>query len=314
MREYPYYTLDVFTDRPFAGNPLAVFPHAEGLEGEAMQRIARELNLSETVFVLPPETPSGTRRVRIFTPGREVPFAGHPTVGTAFFLVAEGLVPLEGDEVTVVLEEGVGPVPVKVTAREGRVTAAELTTAAAPREVPVPWSAPELGALVSLPAEAVGMDGAALGVRGELLPAFASAGLAFLVLPVRSLEHAEAAALDSGVWARLLPPGSESRMVYVVAPGGRGDGVDAHVRMFGPDVGVPEDPATGSAAAALGGYLGFRAPDGEHRWTLEQGLEMGRPSRLGLSVEVAGSVASRIRVGGAAVLMSRGLMRAPRGS
>ncbi|HSG49404.1 MAG TPA: PhzF family phenazine biosynthesis protein, partial [Longimicrobiales bacterium] len=256
----------------------------------------------------------GTRRVRIFTPGREVPFAGHPTVGTAFFLVAEGLVPLEGDEVTVVLEEEVGPVPVKVTAREGRVVAADLTAAAPPREVPVPWSVAESGALVSRPAEAVGMDGAAVGVRGELLPAFASAGLAFLVLPVRTLEQAEAAALDSGVWARLLPPGSESRMVYVVAPGGRGDGVDLHVRMFGPDVGVPEDPATGSAAAALGGYLGFRAADGEHRWTLEQGVEMGRPSRLGLSVEVAGSVASRIRVGGPAVLMSRGTMRVPEGS
>lgn len=319
--EYRYHTLDVFTDTPFAGNPLAVFPDAEGLTDDQMQRIARELNLSETVFAFPAVTPAGTRKVRIFTPGREVPFAGHPTVGTAFFLVASGLVPAEGPEVTVVLEEGVGPVPVRVTLEGGEPVSAELTAAAIPTEVPAPWSPAELGALVSLPADAVGMNGSGLGIPGRLagIPgrleaSFASAGLAFLVLPVRSLEDAEAAALDSAVWARLLPPGSESRMVYVVAPGGRGDGVDAHVRMFGPDVGVPEDPATGSAAAALGGYLGARAPQGTHRWILEQGVEMGRPSRLELTIVVEAGAAREIRVGGPSVLMSSGMMRVPEGS
>ena len=312
--EYRYHTLDVFTDTPFAGNPLAVFPEAEGLTDGQMQRIARELNLSETVFVLPAETPAGTRKVRIFTPGREVPFAGHPTVGTAFFLVASGHVPAEGGEVTVVLEEGVGPVPVRVTLQGGEPVSAELTAAAAPTEVAAPWGPAELGPLASLPADAVGMAGPGLGVPGRLEPAFASAGLAFLVLPVRSLEDAERAALDSAAWARLLPPGAESRMVYLVAPGGRGSGVDAHVRMFGPDVGVPEDPATGSAAAALGGYLGARAPDGTHAWILEQGVEMGRPSRLELTVEVEGGTAREIRVGGPSVLMSSGTMRVPEGS
>jgi len=312
--EYAYHTLDVFTDTPFAGNPLAVFPDARGLGETQMQRIARELNLSETVFVFPPETAEGTRRVRIFTPGREVPFAGHPTVGTAFLLVATGLVPAEDDEVTVVLEEGVGPVPVRVTTRGGRPVSAELTAAAPPREDPVAWDRESLGALVSLPGEAVGMDGGPLGVAGELLPAFASAGLAFLVLPVRTPDHARAAVLDSALWSRLLPEGAVSRMVYVVAPGDEGAGVDLHVRMFGPDVGVPEDPATGSAAAALGGYLGFRAPDGVHRWRLEQGVEMGRPSRLDLTVEVAGAAARSIRVAGPAVLMSRGVMTVPGGS
>lgn len=311
--EYAYQTLDVFTDRPFAGNPLAVFPDARGLSGAQMQRIARELNLSETVFVLPAETPAGTRRVRIFTPGREVPFAGHPTVGTAFFLVASGLVPLDGDEALVVLEEEVGPVPVRVTARNGRVVSAELTAAAEPREIPVAWDRETLGALISLPADAVGMDGGTVGAAGELEAAFASVGLAFLVLPVRTLAHAESAALDTAVWSRILPPGSESRMVYVVAPGGLGE-ADLHVRMFGPDVGVPEDPATGSAAAALGGYLGTRVPDGVHSWRLEQGVEMGRPSRLDLTVEVEGGAARAVRVAGPSVLMSRGVMQVPEGS
>ncbi len=306
--EYEYHTLDVFTDQPFAGNPLAVFPQAQGLTDGEMQTIAQELNLSETVFVFPPATPEGTRRVRIFTPGREVPFAGHPTVGTAFYLASAGVVEGSDGDHTVVLEEEVGPVPVRVTMRNGQPVAAELTAAGSPREVPLGWDAETIAALISLPAEVVGMEGSALGVRGRLEPAFTSVGLPFLIVPVRDLESAEAAVLDNTRWARELPEGSHSRMVYVVAPGGRGDGVDIHVRMFAPDAGVPEDPATGSAAAALGAYLGYRSADGERRWLIEQGLEMGRPSRLELRIEVEGGCASAVRVGGPAVLMSRGFL------
>lgn len=310
--EYTYHTLDVFTQVPFTGNPLAVFPDAQGLTDQEMQRIARELNLSETVFLFPPETPDGTRKVRIFTPGREVPFAGHPTVGTAFFLTATDAVRIQGDEVTLILEEKVGPVPVRVTLRDGSPVSAELTAAGPPRELPLGWDVAAAAALISLPPESVGIDGEKLGVRGRLEPAFASVGLAFLILPVRSLEAAEKAALNTVSWTKLLPPGSESRMVYVVAPGGRGEGVDLHVRMFAPDAGVPEDPATGSAAAALGAYLGYRAPDGEHTWTIEQGVEMGRPSRLELSITVEGAKATSVRVGGASVIMSTGVLTVPR--
>jgi trans-2,3-dihydro-3-hydroxyanthranilate isomerase len=306
--EYRYHTLDVFTDRPFAGNPLAVFPSAEGLEDAEMQAIALEMNLSETVFVFPPETGEGTRRIRIFTPGREVPFAGHPTVGTAFLLAASGAVGIRDGDETLVLEEQVGPVPVRVTMRNGQPVSAELTAAGRPREVPLAWDAERAASLVSLPPEVLGMDGAALGVRGTLEPAYASVGITYMILPVRDLAAPEAAVLDNTAWARHLPEGSESRMVYVVAPGGRGDGVDLHVRMFAPDAGVPEDPATGSAAAALGAYLGYRAPDGEHRWTIEQGLEMGRPSVLELGVTVQGGAAASVRVGGPSVLMCQGVM------
>jgi trans-2,3-dihydro-3-hydroxyanthranilate isomerase len=134
-------------------------------------------------------------------------------------------------------------------------------------------------------------------------------GLAFLVLPVASVLAAESASLDTAVWSRLLNRDSDSRMVYVVAPGGRGAGVDFHVRMFGPSVGVPEDAATGSAAAALGAYLGRRLPDGEYSFALEQGLEMGRPSQLSLGLHVQGGEATRVTVGGSCVLMSSGTMR-----
>lgn len=308
--DYPFHTLDVFTDTPFTGNPLAVFPDARGLTPDQMQRMALEMNLSESVFVLPAETPTGTRRVRIFTPGREVPFAGHPTVGTAFYLAASGAVELPPEGGVVVLEEEVGPVPVQVTSREGVPVSAELTAAEEAREAPAPAENPRLAALVSLPPDEVGAEGAR-GIAGRLEPAFASVGLPYLVVPVRNVEAAEGAALDSAVWRELLPPGAESRMVYVVAPGGRGEGVDFHVRMFAPDAGVPEDPATGSAAAALGAYLGSRVPDGESRWVLEQGLEMGRPSRLALRIEVEDGRAAVVRVAGAAVLMSRGVMPAP---
>jgi trans-2,3-dihydro-3-hydroxyanthranilate isomerase len=314
--DYSYHTLDVFTDRPFSGNPLAVFPEADGLSTEQMQAIARELNLSETVFVLPPTTVEGTRKVRIFTPGREVPFAGHPTVGTAFFLVASGAVEADGDEVTVVLEEQVGPVRVRVRCSDGVPVHAELTAAAPPREAPIIWNRETVGALVTLPEEAVGMPGQPLGAvgpdvaeDGRLTPAFASMGLAFLVLPVASVMAAESARLDSAVWSRLLNRDSDSQMVYLVAPGGRGEGVDFHVRMFGPSVGVPEDAATGSAAAALGAYLGRRLPDRDYAFTLEQGLEMGRPSRISLGLEVRDGIATRVTVGGSCVLMSSGSMR-----
>lgn len=314
--DYSYHTLDVFTDRPFSGNPLAVFPDAEGLTSEQMQAIARELNLSETVFVLPPTTVDGTRKVRIFTPGREVPFAGHPTVGTAFYLVASGAVPVTGDEVTVVLEEQVGPVVVRVRCQDGAPVHAELTAAAPPRETGVIWDRETAGALVSLPADAVGIPAGAIGgtgrgagADGRLEPAFASMGLAFLILPVTSVLAAETARLDSAVWASLLNRDSDSRMVYVVAPGGRGDGVDFHVRMFGPSVGVPEDAATGSAAAALGAYLGGRLPDGDYAFQVEQGLEMGRPSRISLGLRVVDGSAARVTVGGACVLMSSGNLR-----
>jgi len=302
--ELAFHTLDVFTDHVFGGNPLAVFPDGRGLGDAVMQRIAREMNLSETVFLFPPETDEGTRRVRIFTPGAEVPFAGHPTVGTAFFLAATGEVGLEGERTRIVLEEKVGPVPVEIRSENGRPVSTKLTAAVAPEYRDATFPDDQLASLLSLPHGAVGAEG--------LSAEFVSCGLPFLVVPVRDLEAARRSRLDPATWETLLAD-AWSRKVYVVCLEPEGAGVDVHVRMYAPGVGVPEDPATGSAAAALAGYLGKRAgvSEGSLRWRVEQGIEMGRPSLLEVEAELEGGRVVRAHVGGRSVMVSRGTMRVP---
>ncbi len=310
-----YHTLDVFTDRIFGGNPLAVFPDAASIPDTLLGSIARELNLSETVFVYPPDTPRGTRRVRIFTPGGEVPFAGHPTVGTAFFLAASGAVAAPaGAVLSIVLEEGVGPVSVEVAIEGGRPVSARLTAAVLPPDQPVAASREALAAMLSLRPDEIGHPGLP-GPTGSgaatraLEPAFASAGLPFLVVPLAGVEAVQRARLDVVARARALGADPVSTFVYVITPGGA-PGVDFHVRMFAPEIGVPEDPATGSAAAALGAYLGRRllAAEGEVAWRVEQGVEMGRPSLLDVDVRVAAGEPNRVRVGGRCVTVARGEM------
>ncbi|MBW3535010.1 MAG: PhzF family phenazine biosynthesis protein [Gemmatimonadetes bacterium] len=297
-----FHVLDVFTDRVFGGNPLGVFPDAASLDDALMQAIAREMNLSETVFLSPAATADGTRRVRIFTPAVEVPFAGHPTIGTAWFLVASGSVPVEGDTVTVRLDENVGRVPVEVTLEGGEPSFARFTTAVLPEHRPVEATDEELARLLSL-------EPADLGARG-LEPETVSTGLPYTIVPVRGRDALERCRLDLPTWDRLLRD-SDGHHVYVAAPDASGD-ADFRVRMFAPGSGVPEDPATGSAAAAFAGYLGRRqSGDGVHTWRLVQGVEMGRPSRLEAHAEVRGGEVVRVRVGGQAVHVSRGVMEVP---
>lgn len=297
-----FHTLDVFTDRTFGGNPLGVFLDATHLPGDLMQRIAREMNLSETVFLGPPEG-DGDARVRIFTPGREVPFAGHPTVGSAIFLAsALDDTPTQGTR-TLVLEENVGAVPVDVHFVDGDPVSARFTTAVLPEYHPSPLSLPELAGVVGLEER---------DLHPELAPEMVSCGLPFLVVPVASLEAIRRAVLDTVRWQRLVAP-LWAEHVYLVSMEAEGPGVDVHVRMFAPAVGVPEDPATGSAAAALGGYLskvdGSEA--GALRWTVEQGLEMGRPSLLQVEADRSGGTTTAVRVGGSAVFVSQGIMSVP---
>lgn len=300
MKSWHFHTWDVFSDRQFGGNPLAIFEDATGLTDAQMQSIAAELNLSETVFVFP-DAPDGGIPIRIFTPGREVPFAGHPTVGTACFLATSGRIGLTDGVGEGVLHEGVGPVPVRVRCPEGAPPFARLTTAVRPTVDPVSFDLDEA-------AEMLGLDPIDLEVdlEGEpALPAFASTGLAFLIVPVRDVAAAGRARLDARLRDQLLPDDAPSRMIYIVAPGG-GDGVDLHVRMFAPEIGVPEDPATGSAAAALGGYLGTRLAEGLHRRIIEQGVEMGRPSRIELEMDIREGRVAEIAVGGHAVPVTQG--------
>jgi trans-2,3-dihydro-3-hydroxyanthranilate isomerase len=268
-----------------------------------MQHIAREFNYSETTFVLPPELPSHTRRVRIFTPGGEVPFAGHPTVGTAHVLAAIGEVRLTGDVTPMIFEEGVGPVPVMVRAESGRPVFAQMSVAKLPEVGPPP---PPRAAL----AELLSIDEADL-LDGEWAPQAVSCGLPFLFVPLRSVEAVARARAKADLLEATLAA-YWTQMVFVFALGG--ERAEIHGRMFAPTIGVPEDPATGSACAALGGYLAARdtgARDGTRRWVVEQGVEMGRPSILELEVDREGGAVTGVRVGGQSVLVSEGAIEVP---
>jgi trans-2,3-dihydro-3-hydroxyanthranilate isomerase len=299
--QYGYATVDVFTSRRFAGNPLAVFPDARGLEPGQMPLIAKEFNLSETTFVLPPDDPRHTRRVRIFTPSHELPFAGHPTVGTAFALASLGLIPLAGDRTEVVFEEGVGPVPVAIFAREGQPVASQLTAVRLPEIGPRPPGRYAIAAALSLDASDF------LGSPYE--PEAVSCGIPFLFVPLRDRAAVARARLNRAEWERVL--GSYwAAEIFFFAFDPELPGSDLLGRMFAPRLGVLEDPATGAAVTALGGYLGSRDPreDGTFRWVIEQGFEMGRPSMLQLEIDKRDGRVAQIRVGGPSVFVSEGMM------
>jgi trans-2,3-dihydro-3-hydroxyanthranilate isomerase len=295
---YRYYTCDVFTERRFGGNPLAVLPEAGGLSGEQMQRIAREFNYSETTFVLPADDPAHTRRVRIFTPGAEIPFAGHPNVGTAFVLAAIGALPAGGETLQVVFEEAAGPVPVAIRYRDGHPVYCELT-------------APQALTLGATPP--VGAVAASLGLSPDTVltsthpPQVASAGLPFLVVELRDRTAlAEARVRHEEHAALMRSCGGEGLLLYTRDTGV--PGVDLRARMYAPLHGVAEDPATGSANLALAGLLAACAPeaDGTFAWRIAQGIEMGRPSLLEASATKHGGAVETVRIGGRSVLVCDG--------
>jgi trans-2,3-dihydro-3-hydroxyanthranilate isomerase len=297
-----FLTADVFTDRPFGGNPLAVFPDARGLSTAQMKAVTRELNLSETVFVLPPDNPAHTRRLRIFTPGRELPFAGHPTVGTAFVLAAIGEVPLTGDSTRIVFEEGVGPVPVLLRARGGSPVFSQLSAAQRPEVGPPPPPPADLAGILSLHPEDLAPD---------LAPQQVSCGIPFLILPLRDVGALGRARVRLDRWDAVFPQGGPE--LYLITRDPLLPGTEIRARMFAPSLGNIEDPATGAAVTALGGYLGLGDParDGDWQWTVHQGIEIGRPSLLELEVEKRGGEVTAVRVGGSSVLMSEGTMAIP---
>jgi trans-2,3-dihydro-3-hydroxyanthranilate isomerase len=291
-QSFSFHTCDVFTERRFGGNQLAVVPEASGLSDRQMQAIAREFNYSETTFVLPPSDPGHAARVRIFTPGREVPFAGHPTVGTAYVLASR--IPELARAERIVLEEGVGPVTVDLERDGAQLTRCIFTAPRLPQIGPKPPRRDDLAAMLGLPASHV-LDSAE----------FWSCGMEFLVIPLTSVDALQRCRLDMTVWAGLLG-GYQSKHVYPVARAGAA----WRVRMFAPDAGVPEDPATGSAAAAFAGWLAAYAPEASSRSevTLLQGEEIGRPSRIDLQMDRAGDRVLAVRVGGASVMVSQGTL------
>jgi trans-2,3-dihydro-3-hydroxyanthranilate isomerase len=299
-----YLTADVFTDRIFGGNQLAVFPDGKGLTSEQMQSTAREFNFSETVFVLPPDSPAHARRLRIFTPGAELPFAGHPTIGTAFILASIGELPLQEEWTRIVLEEGAGPVPVRLRAASKRPVFTQLTAPRLPEPGPPTPARADLAAMLSLRAEDLSEE--PNGPQGV------SCGLPYLFIPLKDRDGVRRARLRMEVWERVLKH-YWSPHPYVFALDPEFPGHDVRARMFGPAVGVAEDPATGSAASALGGYLGFRdrRDGGTLRYVVEQGFEMGRPSLLEIEVDKNKGAITEVRVGGSCVLVSEGTMEIP---
>ncbi|HYX91712.1 MAG TPA: PhzF family phenazine biosynthesis protein [Myxococcaceae bacterium] len=306
VSRFEYVTADVFTDRPFGGNPLAVFPDARGLPEALMQQVARELNLSETVFVLPPERPEHSRRLRIFTPAAELPFAGHPTVGTAAVLADIGVLgtPTDGP-IEIVLEEKVGPVAVRVERRAGAPTAAVLTAPRRPERGPLSIDRPQIAKVLGLPAAAL--------AEAPWAPAAYSAGVAFLFIPVRDAPALASATVDVGTWRDALA-NSWAPELYVLTMEDWQRGREIRARMFAPRMGNVEDPATGAAAAALPGFLASNQtlPDGRAQWTIRQGEEMGRASRIALEADIAAGRPTAVRVGGSSVMMSRGTLMLPR--
>ncbi len=302
---YPIHTLDVFTSEPLGGNPLAVVLDADHLDAPTMQRIAGELGLSETVFVLPPTDPrTALRRLRIFTPAVELPFAGHPTIGTAILLADLGFVPGEGSTLSFALEEQVGRVPLTVRRAPDDTLSAMLTAAKSPESGPPPPEAGVLAHMLGLSREAIVTTG--LGPRAY------SAGWPYVIVPLRDEVALARARLDLGSWKEHLA-NFWAPSLYLVVRGTGPDSARIRARMFGPALGIPEDPATGAAALDLIGYLvdQDRPGDGTHRWVVDQGVEMGRPSRLIIEADVAGRRVRAARLAGSARRMIDGTLRLP---
>ncbi|MDJ0931197.1 PhzF family phenazine biosynthesis protein [Breoghania sp.] len=297
----PYAILDVFTNQALAGNPLAVVLEADRLDDAAMQKIAAEFNLSETVFVFSARNPAHSASIRIFTPARELPFAGHPTVGTAILLASDRFGEVEkAQDAMVVLEEKVGPVRcgVKLTPK-----AAGFAEFDAPRiSKPVGIS---LGDKAEV-ATALNLNSVDIGFENHH-PSTFEAGVPFAFVPIGGLDALARARPNLAAWVDALGDGDHNN-AFLYCRDTRNHRTTFRARMFAPEMGITEDPATGSAAAAFAGVIRtFDKPtDGTHFIRVEQGFEMGRPSLIDLEIDIEGNELGAIRIGGQAVIVARG--------
>ena len=298
IMERPFFTLDVFTDQKLKGNPLAVVTECKGLSDNDLQNIAAEFNLPETVFIFPSEREGTQAKLRIFTPGRELPFAGHPTIGTAILLGS-----LNSQEEhfigELVLEEKAGLVPVSVKCAE-KTGEAEFISPGLPEKFESINNKNTIAAAISLQKEDIGF--------AYHIPCFAeAAGNKWLFIPVQNSETIKRAKVDLSYWEAAK---EDKKIVgcYVYTNECVSSDASYHARMFAPDVGVTEDPATGSAAATFPGCVAAfeNLPDGRYDWLIEQGYEMGRPSQIYVSVTMESSMIIEVRIGGKAVLLMSG--------
>ncbi len=294
---YKYYICDVFTDIRFGGNQLAVFPDATGLTDDQMQKIAREFNFSETTFIFPPEK-CYTRKVRIFTPASEVPFAGHPNIGTAFVLAFTGELVVGKKETQIVFEEKAGLVPLTLCYDKLETIWCELQ---APEDLSIgkSLSVSEIAAALSLPESDIVID--------THLPQVASVGLPFIFAELRDTSALQRAQANMSVLKKIAIPDSTSDIhIYTISK----DAFDIRTRMFAPLDGIPEDPATGSANCALAGLLAHHKNDisGTFEWKIAQGIEMGRPSVLMARAEKKAGKVIKTFIGGGCVMVSEGIL------
>jgi trans-2,3-dihydro-3-hydroxyanthranilate isomerase len=284
-----YVTADVFTETLFGGNPLAVVLDADGLSTEQMQAIAGEFNYSETTFVLPPDNPAHTAQVRIFTPGNELPFAGHPNVGTAYLLARHR----DGLPETLLFEEKAGLVPVRLLREQGAVVGAELT-APQPLSLKSEADPARVAAALSLAPSEI--------VTAGHKPVIASVGVPFLIVEIASRDALRRAKVAIGPFADLMPlDGADGIFFYTRDPGG--EDCDIQARMFSPLDGIGEDPATGSATASTAALIAKVAGTSTLDLRIHQGVDMGRPSRL-----IARIADGKTHVGGRCVPVMAGTL------
>jgi trans-2,3-dihydro-3-hydroxyanthranilate isomerase len=298
-----YVHLDVFTNQPFTGTQLAVFLDAAGIDEQRMLRIAKELALPETTFVLPPEAAATDVRVRIFTPSLELPMAGSPTVGTTFALAGAGRLRAGADKT--VLGLGIGPTTVGLEWGPGALRFAWMTQ-------PLPTLGPVIADTVAV--------AAAIGVRpsdlagGDLPVEIASSGVPFVYVPLKSRAAVDAASLDRAKLCALLRAVNlEEHPVFVFSPQPANDDATVYSRMFAPGFGIPEDPATGAASGPLGAYLlqhNTVSADTALRLVNLQGVRMRRPSRIYIALSSRAGILEEVRVGGEAVVVGDGTIRA----
>jgi trans-2,3-dihydro-3-hydroxyanthranilate isomerase len=298
MSRHDFYHVDVFTDRPFAGNQLAVFPDGRGLSAEQMQALAIEINFAETTFVLPPEDSANNFKVRIFTPGAELPMAGHPTVGTAYVLAREGKIRPSGGRAEVRFEEGVGPIPVTLEFEGDKPGMITMTQ-------PRPTFGPTFENRQAI-AEMLSLD--ASDIEADLPIEMVSCGVPFLYVPLRNLDAIKRVQLRTDVHARELS-GFPTHELFLFTREVENPGSTVHSRMFAPGLGVVEDAATGAASGPLGCYMvryGLAGAKPLARIVSEQGIEMGRPSFIHIEVEQSGGEILAVRVGGRCHYMGQG--------
>ena len=293
--EYQFYVMDVFTDKKFEGNQLAAFPFAEGISDEKMQKIAREFNYSETIFITSTKE-KNVRNVRIFTPASEVDFAGHPNIGAAMLLARIGEYSDE-KQIDIIFKEKVGDVPLRVYFDNSVPQNAELSTA----KLPEKGDSPSIENI----AKAVSLDVSDIITTES--PLSFSCGLPFLFIPITSLEKLKQATLNQETWQNHISQ-SWAPQLYLFTKETELSNSDFHARMFAPSLGISEDPATGSAAAALAGFISeyMEKNDGTFSYVIEQGFEINRPSIIEMSFVQKNHKIESVKIRGNAVIFSDG--------